>query len=40
MPGVCQLVGKIFIYLLRTKRNSKMIVDDKLIEELDALQRI
>lgn len=43
MPGVCQLVGKILIYMLRNKRKSKRIstlIDDKLLDELNALQRI
>ena len=43
IPGVCQLVGKILVYMLRNKRKSRRIsslIDDKILDELDAIQRI
>jgi hypothetical protein len=43
MPGVCQLVGKILMYMLRNNRKSRRIsslIDDKILEEINAIQRI
>ena len=42
IPGLCQLVGKLLVYLLRNRRRAKTeaLVDDNLLEELHALRRI
>ena len=42
LPGLCQLVGKLLVYLLRNRRKAKKeaLVDDNLLEELHALKRI
>lgn len=42
IPGICQMAGKIFLHLLKSKGKSRKssIIDDKILDELNALQRI
>lgn len=42
IPGMCQLVGKLFLHMLKNKHRSRKssMINDKIFEELNALKRI